>query len=52
MFSQNSQTIRGGGIPKSRPIIGASKGLTTVIGEITLDLLEPIARTRTECMEA
>ena len=34
-----------GGIPKSRPIVAASAGLTTALGEIISDLIEPIAKT-------
>ena len=41
-----------GGIPKSRPIVGASKGLTTSLGEIVFDILEPIARTMEDLKEA
>ena len=33
-----------GGIPKSRPIVGASKGLTTALGELISDILEPLAK--------
>ena len=36
------------GIPKSRPIVAASEGLTTALGEILSDVIEPIARTRGE----
>ena len=32
------------GVPKSRPIVGASKGLTTALGELVSDLLEPLAK--------
>ena len=40
------------GLPKSRPIVGASRGLTTPLGEILSDLLEPVARARVKTWEA
>ena len=33
------------GIPKSRPVVGAHKGLTTAIGDLLADILEPLAST-------
>ena len=32
------------GTPKSRPIVGAARGLTTPLGEQLSDLLEPVAK--------
>ena len=40
------------GTPKSRPIVAASEGLTTALGEILSDLIEPIARTKDASTEA
>ena len=40
------------GVPKSRPIVGATKGLTTAIGELLSDIIEPIARTQEHTSEA
>ena len=40
------------GVPKSRPIVGASKGLTTPLGELLSDLIEPISRMDGESQEA
>ena len=40
------------GTPKSRPIVGASKGLTTSLGEILSDILDPVARTVEDPREA
>ena len=40
------------GISKSRPIVAASEGLTTPLGELISDVIEPIARTRDESTEA
>ena len=39
-------------VPKSRPIVGASKGLTTPLGELFLDLVEPVSRMDMESREA
>ena len=36
------------GVPKSRPIVGASKGLTTPLGELLSDLIEPVSRMNEE----
>ena len=40
------------GIPKSRPIVGASKGLTTPLGELLSDLIEPVSRMNQDSQEA
>ena len=40
------------GIPKTRPVVGAVTGLTTTIGDILADILEPLARVETEKTEA
>ena len=40
------------GVPKSRPIVGASKGLTTALGELVSDILEPVARVEPDPKEA
>ena len=40
------------GVPKSRPIVGASQGLTTPIGNLISDVLEPLARVEPEVTEA
>ena len=40
------------GLPKSRPIVGASRGLTTPLGETLSDLIEPVAKARTKQWEA
>ena len=40
------------GIPKSHPIVAASAGLTTPIGKLISDLIEPIARTKEDSAEA
>ena len=40
------------GVPKSRPIVGASKGLTTALGELVSDLLEPLAKGAEDQKEA
>ena len=34
------------GVPKSRPIVGAARGLTTPLGEQLSDILEPVAKGR------
>ena len=39
-------------LPKSWPIVGASRGLTTPLGEIVLDLAEPVAKVRPSQWEA
>ena len=40
------------GIPKSRPVVGAAKGLTTAIGDLIADLIEPLAKIEPESTEA
>ena len=40
------------GTPKSRPIVGAARGLTTPLGEILSDFLEPVAKCRDIIWEA
>ena len=40
------------GVPKSRPIVGATKGLTTALGEMISDIIEPIARMNPDQCEA
>ena len=40
------------GIPKSWPIVGASKGLTTGLGEMISDMLEPVASSVEDPREA
>merc|ERR1712240_951418 len=40
------------GNPKSRPIVGAARRLTTPLGEQLSDLLDPVARTRDRIWEA
>ena len=40
------------GYLKSRPIVGASRGLTTPLGEVISDLLDPVARARGKIWEA
>ena len=40
------------GVPKSRPIVGASKGLTTPLGELLSDLIEPLSRMNEDSDEA
>ena len=40
------------GVPKSRPIVGATRGLTTALGEMISDVIEPIARVSPEQSEA
>ena len=39
------------GVPKSGPIVGATKGLTTAQGKMISDIIEPIARTCPEELE-
>ena len=42
----------GDGSPKTRPIVGASSGMTTALGEILSHLVSPVSRSRedrTEC---
>ena len=34
------------GVPKSRPIVGAARGLTTPLGETLSDLIEPVSKAR------
>ena len=40
------------GVPKSRLIVGASKGLTTPLGELLLDLIELVSRIEHDSNEA
>ena len=40
------------GVPKARPIVGASKGLTTALRELIDDILEPVAKTEPDPREA
>ena len=40
------------GIPKTRPIVGASSGLTTYIGDFVSDLIEPLAKKKPDSTEA
>ena len=40
------------GIPKSRPIVGAARGLTTPLGEQLSDIIEPVSRARNVVWEA
>ena len=40
------------GNPKSRPIVGAARGLTTPLGELLSDILEPVAKARPRQWEA
>ena len=40
------------GVPKSRPIVGASKGHTTPLGELLSDLIEPVSRMNQDSQEA
>ena len=42
----------GQGLPKSRPIVGAARGLTTPLGETLSDLIEPVAKARSKQWEA
>ena len=39
-------------LPKSQPIVGAARGLTTPLGETLSELLEPVAKARTHKWEA
>ena len=39
------------GLPKSQPIVGAARGLTTPLGETLSELLEPVAKARTQKWE-
>ena len=39
-------------LPKSRPIFGAARGLTTPLGDTLSKLLEPVAKARTHKWEA
>ena len=39
-------------LPKSHPIVGAARGLTTPLGEPLLDLIEPVAKARPSQWEA
>ena len=43
---------RPNGLPKSRPVVGAAKGITTAIGDLISDLIEPIAKVEQETTEA
>ena len=49
---QDSHIPRGGGVPKSRPMVGASKGLTTSLGKLLSDLIEPVSRMNNDSREA
>ena len=40
------------GNPKSRPMVGVARGLTTPLGEQLSDLLDPVARSRDRVWEA
>ena len=40
------------GCPKSRPIVGASRGLTTPIGETLSDIIEPVSLARENIWES
>ena len=50
--AKTHKPVGSGGIPKSRPIVGASKGLTTGLGEIISDILEPLASSVLDPREA
>ena len=50
--AKTHKAVGPGGIPKSRPIVGASKGLTTALGELVSDILEPVARAEPDPKEA
>ena len=40
------------GCPKSRPIVGACRGLTTPLGEILSDIIEPVSMARETVWES
>ena len=44
--------IGGNGVPKSRPIVGATKGLTTALGEMLSDIFEPMTKVEEEGVKA
>ena len=51
-MAKTYKPVGGNGVPKLRPIVGATKGLTLALGEMILDLIELIARICPEQSEA
>ena len=46
--AKTHKAVGPGGIPKARPICGATKSITTAIGETLSDILEPLTRATEE----
>ena len=40
------------GVPKSRPVVGAARGLTTALGELLSDMMESMTRTVDDSIDA
>ena len=51
-MAKTHKPIGENGVPKSRPVVGAAQGLTTPIGDLILDIIEPLARVEPEKTEA
>ena len=42
-MAKTHKPLEADGVPKSRPVVGAAKGLTTALGDLLSDILEPLA---------
>ena len=47
-MAKTNKKVDMNGLPKSRPIVGTARGLTTPLGETLSDLIEPVAKARTQ----
>ena len=43
-MTKTHKPVGDNGIPKSRPVVGAAQGLTTAIGDLLADIIEPLAK--------
>ena len=50
--AKTHKAVGADGKPKSRPIVGAARGLTTPLGELLSNILEPIAKSKEKIWEA
>ena len=51
-MAKTHKPVGANGVPKSRPVVGAAQGLTTAIGDLIADILEPLAKVEPEATEA
>ena len=51
-MAKTHKPVGNNGVPKSRPVVGAAQGLTTPIGDLISDIIEPLARVEPNKTEA